>query len=46
VEKFALDIDRVVRKYLDQELEGFSNSIKNSMSVGIQFAMMETLVKQ
>ena len=46
VEKFALDIDKVVRKYLNQELEWFPNSIKNSMSVGIQFAMMETLIKQ
>ncbi|HMS90673.1 MAG TPA: hypothetical protein PKC87_00415, partial [Candidatus Absconditabacterales bacterium] len=46
VEKFALDIDTVVRKYLDQELDGFSNSIKNSISVGIQFTMMETLIKQ
>ena len=46
VETFAWEIDRVVRKYLDQELEWFSNSIKNSMSVGIQFAMMETLIKQ
>ena len=46
VETFALDIDKVVRKYIDQELEWFPNSIKNSMSVGIQFAMMETLIKQ
>ena len=46
VEKFALDIDTVVRKYLDQELDWFSNSIKNSISVGIQFTMMETLIKQ
>lgn len=46
VETFALDIDKVVRKYLDQELVWFPNSIKNSMSVGIQFAMMETLIKQ
>ncbi len=46
VETFALNIDKVVRKYLDQELDGFSNNIKNSMSVGIQFAMMETLAKQ
>lgn len=46
VETFALEIDAVVRKYLDQELVWFSNSIKNSMSVGIQFAMMETLIKQ
>lgn len=46
VEIFALEIDAVVRKYLDQELIWFSNSIKNSMSVGIQFAMMETLIKQ
>ncbi len=46
VEKFALDIDKVIRKYLDQELDWFPNSIKNSMSVGIQFAMMETLIKQ
>jgi len=46
VESFALEIDKVVRKYLDQELEWFSNTIKNSMCVGIQFAMMETLTKQ
>lgn len=46
VEIFALQIDAVVRKYLDQELLWFSHSIKNSMSVGIQFAMMETLIKQ
>ncbi|MCX6824316.1 MAG: GDSL-type esterase/lipase family protein [candidate division SR1 bacterium] len=46
VEAFALDIDKVVRKFIDQELDGFSNKIKNSMSVGIQFAMMETLIEQ
>lgn len=46
VETFALDIDKVVRKYLDQELSWLSNSIKNSMNVAIQFAMMETLVQQ
>jgi len=46
IKEFAEKIDKVVRKYLDQELEWFSNSIKNSMSVGIQFAMMETLIKQ
>jgi len=46
VEAFALQIDKVVRKFLDQELDGFSNKIKNSMSVGIQFAMMETLIEQ
>ncbi len=46
VEIFALEIDQVVRKFLDQELEWFSNSIKNSMSVGIQFSMMESLTKQ
>ncbi len=46
VEIFAQDINTVVRKFLDQELEGFSNKIKNSMCVGIQFAMMETLVEQ
>lgn len=46
VETFALDIDKVVRKYLDQELSWLSNSIKNSMNVAIQFSMMETLVQQ
>jgi len=46
IKEFAEDIDKVVRKFLDQELEWFSNSIKNSMSVGIQFAMMETLNEQ
>ena len=46
VESFALEIDKVVRKYLDQEMEWFSNSIKNSMCVGIQFTMMEALTKQ
>ncbi len=46
IKEFAENIDKVVRKYLDQELEWFPNSIKNSMTVGIQFAMMETLVKQ
>ena len=46
IKKFAEKIDKVVRKFLDQELEWFPNSIKNSMSVGIQFAMMETLIKQ
>ena len=46
VETFALEIDKVVRKYLDQELSGVSNAIKNGMSVGIQFAMMETLISQ
>ncbi len=46
IKEFAEKIDKVVRKYLDQELVWFSNSIKNSMSVAIQFAMMETLIKQ
>ncbi|MCX6824821.1 MAG: hypothetical protein NTY80_01230 [candidate division SR1 bacterium] len=46
IKEFAEKIDRVVRKFLDQELIGFSNGIKNSISVGIQFAMMETLTKQ
>lgn len=46
IKEFAENIDQVVRKYLDQELEWFSNSIKNSMSVGIQFSMIETLIKQ
>ena len=46
IREFAENINGVVKKYLDQELEWFSDTIKNSMSVGIQFAMMETLVKQ
>lgn len=46
IKEFAEKIDKVVRKFLDQELVWFSNSIKNSMSVGIQFAMMETLTQQ
>lgn len=46
IKEFAENIDKVVRKFLDQELDWFSNNIKNSMSVGIQFAMMETLTKQ
>lgn len=46
IKEFAENIDKVVRKYLDQELKWFPNSIKNSMSVGIQFSMMETLIKQ
>lgn len=46
IKEFAENIDKTVRKYLDQELNWFSNAIKNSMSVGIQFAMMEALTKQ
>lgn len=46
VKKFALQIDKVVRKYFDQELVGFSNTIKNSMIVGVQVAMMETFATQ
>lgn len=44
--EFSENIDDVVGKYLDQELEGFSDTIKNSMNIGIQFAMMETLIQQ
>lgn len=46
IKEFAEKIDAVVRKFLDKELEGFSNKIKNPMCVGIQFAMMETLTAQ
>ena len=46
IKEFAENIDKVVRKFLDQELKWFPNSIKNSMSVGIQFAMIETLTQQ
>ena len=46
IKEFAENIDKVVRKFLDQELVWFPNNIKNSMSVGIQFAMMETLTAQ
>lgn len=46
IKEFAENIDKVVKKYLDQELVWFPNTIKNSMSVGIQFSMMETLIKQ
>lgn len=46
IKEFAEKIDAVVRKFLDKELEGFSNKIKNPMCTGIQFAMMETLTAQ
>lgn len=46
IKEFAENINGVVWKYLDQELEWFPNSIKNSINVGIQFSMMETLIKQ
>ncbi len=46
VKEFALQIDKVVRKYFDQELIGFSNKIKNPIIVGVQIAMMEIFTKQ
>ena len=46
IKEFAEKIDAVVRKFLDKELDGFSNKIKNPMCTGIQFAMMETLTAQ
>jgi len=46
IKEFAEGIYEVVGKYLDQELKWFSDNIKKSMNVGIQFAMMESLVAQ
>lgn len=46
VKEFSENIHKVIIKYLDQELEWFSENSKNNMSIGIQFAMMETLIKQ
>ncbi len=45
IEIFGNNIDATVKKYLDQELIGFSEEIRNNMSVGIQFAMMDVLMK-
>ncbi|MFA5748074.1 MAG: transglycosylase SLT domain-containing protein [Candidatus Absconditabacterales bacterium] len=51
VEKFAEEINKPVLEYLKQsfKIDGkdsykFSNQIINSMSIGIQFAMMEALI--
>jgi len=45
IEIFGNTIYLTVKQYLDQELLGFSEEIRNNMSVGIQFAMMDALVK-
>lgn len=45
IENFWNTIDATVKKYLDQELIGFSDEVKNNMSVGIQFSMMNALMK-
>jgi len=46
VKEFAENIYIVVDKFIDQELAWFSDTIKSSVNVWIQFAMMETLVEQ
>lgn len=45
IEIFGNAIDATVKKYLDQELIGFSDEVKNNMSVAIQFSMMDALMK-
>jgi multidrug efflux pump subunit AcrA (membrane-fusion protein) len=45
IEVFGNSIDATVKKYLDQELIGFSEEVKNNMSVAIQFSMMDALMK-
>jgi hypothetical protein len=45
IEIFGNNIDATVKKYLDQELIGFSDEVKNNMSVAIQFSMMDALMK-
>ncbi len=46
IKEFSDGINTIVTKFLNQELEWFSDDIKKSMSIGIQFTMMETLIKQ